>query len=61
MQEDTTWPAFADVTFVTTTGFVPSGTTYQSSLFFLDNRNDNININLGTNNAYGFTVRPVHD
>ena len=62
MQEDTTWPAFADVTFVTTTGFAPSQGNYQSMLFYLDNRKSgSIHINVSTNNAYGFTVRPVHD
>ena len=62
--KDTTWPAFADVTFVATTGFAHSDGTesYQSLLFYLDNRNSgSINISVSTNNAYGFTVRPVHD
>lgn len=62
--KDTTWPAFADVTFVATTGFAhsPGTESYQSLLFYLDNRNSgSINISRSTNNAYGFTVRPVHD
>ncbi|WP_195499162.1 fimbrillin family protein [Alistipes timonensis] len=62
--KDTTWPAFADVTFVATTGFAHSTGTdsYQSLLFYLDNRqNGTIHISVSTNNAYGFTVRPVHD
>lgn len=63
MQKETTWPAFADLTFVTTTGFAPSLGSYQSMLFYLDNRatNNVIYINGATNNAYGFTVRPVRD
>ena len=60
--KDTTWPAFADVVFVATTGFAPAQGSYQSILFYLDNRNSgSINISVSTNNAYGFTVRPVHD
>lgn len=60
--KDTTWPAFADVTFVATTGFAPSGEdNYQSLLFFPDNRDNKVRICVHTNNAYGFTVRPVRD
>ena len=60
--KDTTWPAFADVTFVATTGFAPSGKdNYQSLLFFPDNRDNKVKISVHTNNAYGFTVRPVRD
>lgn len=63
MDENTTWPAFAELTFVTTTGFAPSTGSYQSLLFYLDSRtpNNRIYINGATNNAYGFTVRPVRD
>lgn len=62
--EGTTWPAHADLTFVTTTGFSKSGSSsYQSMLFYLDRRPTHqvIVTNSGTNNAYGFTVRPVRD
>ncbi len=61
--EGTTWPAHADLTFVATTGFCPISGSFQSMLFFLDRRtNQNrIVLNGATNNAYGFTVRPVRD
>lgn len=59
LRENGSWPAHADLTFVTTAGM---GNT-QSMLFYLDNRvgQNCIAINVQTNNAYGFTVRPVHD
>lgn len=67
---NTTWPAHADLTFVVTTAFTKNATGGSTLLFYLDRRNlitgnnqtyNHIAINNGTNNAYGFTVRPVRE
>ncbi len=67
----TTWPAHADLTFVVTTAFTTNSAGGSTLLFYLDRRNHNNNkgeqeynhiaINNGTNNAYGFSVRPVRE
>ncbi len=64
-----TRPAHADLTFIATAAFAPNGTNESSCLlFYLDNRPktvdkgwSKITINGGTNNAYGFTIRPIRD
>lgn len=65
---NTTWPAHADLTFVVTTAFTTNSAGGSTLLFYLDRRNhitgnkqtyNHIAINSGTNNAYGFSVRPV--
>lgn len=60
--QNTTWPAHADLTFVITTAFTTGGNS-SALLFYLDRReaSQNIAINGGTNNSYGFTVRPVRE
>lgn len=61
------WPAHADLTFVATSGFQRSYTENTASssslLFYLDNRPTNykIAVLMGTNNSYGFTVRPIRE
>ena len=67
----TTWPAHADLTFVVTTAFSGTSSKGAALLFYLDRRflideknaqvYDHIAINAGTNNSYGFTVRPVRN
>ncbi len=57
------WPAHSELTFVTTASLGGSGVP-QSMLFYLDSRTDSKNriyVNGKSNNAYGFTVRPVHE
>lgn len=60
-----TFPAFADVTFITTAGFVngAGASRYSLALFSIDNRGTNYNIrsNYGTSNSYGLSLRPVLD
>lgn len=71
-----TWAAHANVTFVASSGFyAPQNTTSSSCLlFYIDNREGRnedsdspgplsfgVHVNAGTNNAYGFTIRPVRD
>lgn len=72
-----TWAAHANLTFVASAGFQgkSSGDTSSNLLFYIDNRegknedtdytiNDlkfSVQVNAGTNNAYGFTIRPVRD
>jgi len=57
-----TWPAHADLTFIATTSFIEDGITYRCLIFYLDRRHgqDKICVNCGSNNSYGFSVRPVH-
>lgn len=67
--QGTTWPAHADLTFVVTTAFTQGSANSSALLFYLDRRYhinekgeqvyDHIAINGGTNNSYGFSVRPV--
>lgn len=63
-----TWAAFSQITFVATSSVKGGG--FQSTVFSLDSRNtgvadvlpnDTYGINVVSNNAYGFTVRPVRD
>lgn len=63
------YPAFSCVTFLVSTNFMTGGTGdkpyyhYNSSalLSYFDNRDNKIHVTQGTNNAYGFTVRPIKD
>ena len=66
--KDTSWPAHADLTFVTTSVYTKSGNSCM--LFYIDCRpvdptsvrpNGTIAVNAGTNNSYGLSVRPVRD
>lgn len=61
--QNTTWPAHADLTFVITTAFTDDNVNGSALLFYLDRRKKSqyIVINGGTNNSYGFTVRPVRE
>ena len=61
-----TYPGFASITYIATSGFHNSGGTGSSCLILsIDKRkNDFYNHTKpvdGTNNAYGFTVRPIRD
>ena len=67
-----TWPAHSKLTFIATSGFVWSrneDTKIETSsclLFSIDYRNNTkekhpVGNIYGTNNAYGFTLRPVRD
>lgn len=60
-----TFPAFADLTFIASAGFIydqTSSGTYSCTLFSIDNRNPpTIKANYATANAYGFALRPVLD
>ena len=61
-----TFPAFASITYIATSGFHKSDNVTSSCLIFsIDKRNGNFkNCTTpidGTNNAYGFTVRPIRD
>ncbi len=66
--KDTSWPAHADLTFVTASVYTKSGNSCM--LFYIDCRpvdptsvrpNGTIAVNAGTNNSYGLSVRPVRD
>lgn len=66
--KDTSWPAHADLTFVATSVYTKSGNSCM--LFYIDCRpvdptsarpNGTIAVNVGTNNSYGLSVRPVRD
>lgn len=59
-----TFPAFADLTFITSAGFVYGTSltaTYSCVLFSIDNRTNTIRSNYSTANSYGFSLRPVLD
>lgn len=72
--EADTWPAHADLTFIATASFkeATGATSYRCLIFYLDRRPEPINassgkddynkicVNCGSNNSYGFSVRPVH-
>lgn len=54
---DYTWAAHRKVTFFATTTI---GSGEQNMIFYLDNRGEgSVRFCAGSNNAYGFTVRPV--
>lgn len=64
-----TWPAHTDLTFIATASLKESSKGCMS--FYLDRRPEHINasgkddynkicVNCGSNNSYGFSVRPVH-
>ncbi|MDE6117299.1 MAG: fimbrillin family protein [Duncaniella sp.] len=53
---DYTWAAHRKITFIATTTL---STNEQVLIFYLDNRNNAVYFNAGSNNPYGFTVRPV--
>lgn len=64
--EDGTWPAHSKLTFIATSGFQYKDEKESSCLLFsIDYRDSNkdkpIGAIYGTNNAYGFTLRPIHD
>lgn len=63
-----TFPAFADVTFISSAGFIydkGSASYYSCSLFSIDNRNsasgNKIKATYATSNSYGLTLRPILD
>ncbi|MDE5678136.1 MAG: fimbrillin family protein [Phocaeicola sp.] len=61
-----TWPAHSKLTFIATSGFQGSIGNDGSScmLFSIDSRNNSegkADAIYGTNNAYGFTLRPIRD
>ena len=62
-----TFPAFASITYITTSGFHKrTGATSSCLIFSIDKRDiakfPNCTTPIdGTNNAYGFTVRPIRD
>lgn len=51
-----TWPAHRKLTFLATTSI---DTSDQDLIFYLDHRDDKVHFCASSNNAYGFTVRPV--
>ncbi len=53
-----TWAAHKKITFFATTS-INHGNDAQVSIFYLDHRYNTIYFNASSNNAYGFTVRPV--
>lgn len=59
------WPAHSKLTFIISSGFLPQGTQSTGVLFSIDKRNHvkpkNFRAIYGTNNSYGFTVRPIRD
>ncbi|WP_302574340.1 hypothetical protein [uncultured Duncaniella sp.] len=69
--KSSTNPAHSKVTFIATTIFNRNNTSYDEEnyykktssclLIYVDDRNSTIHINQPTNNAYGFTVRPIKD
>lgn len=60
-----TWPAHSKLTFIATSGFQEaSGASSSCLLFSIDSRNNSegkADAIYGTNNAYGFTLRPIRD
>ena len=60
-----TWPAHSKLTFMATSGFLGAIGDAGSScmLFSIDSRGGNSKVDAiyGTNNAYGFTLRPIRD
>ncbi len=60
-----TWPAHSKLTFIATSGFQETdGADFSCLLFSIDSRggsNGKVNAIYSTNNAYGFTLRPVRD
>lgn len=61
-----TWPAHSKLTFIATSGFLGAINNDGSScmLFSIDRRNNSegkADAIYGTNNAYGFTLRPIRD
>ena len=62
-----TWPAHSKLTFIATSGFQGSsnGTSSSCLLFSIDVResfkNRPFRTIYGTNNSYGFTLRPIRD
>ena len=61
------WPAHSKLTFIISSGFLPQQTQGTGILFSLDLRdkakmnNQEFRAIHGTNNSYGFTVRPIRD
>ena len=60
-----TWPAHSKLTFIASSGFKKTDASSSCLLFSLDNRDAFIQKPIGaiygTNNAYGFTLRPIQD
>lgn len=60
-----TFPGFADLTFISSAGFVyneKSSSKYSCTLFSIDNRKSGtIRSNYATSNSYGLTQRPILD
>ncbi len=58
------WPAHSKLTFIVSSGFLPE-TMGTGVLFSIDKRNhvglQNYRAIYGTNNSYGFTLRPIRD
>lgn len=69
--KSSTNPAHSKVTFIATTIFYRNDTSYDEEnyykkissclLIYVDDRNSTIHINEPTNNAYGFSIRPIKD
>ncbi len=69
--KSSTNPAHSKVTFIATTIFNRNDTSYDEEnyyeksssclLIYVDDRNSTIHINEPTNNAYGFSIRPIKD
>lgn len=69
--KSSTNPAHSKVTFIATTIFNRNDTSYDEEnyykkyssclLIYVDDRNSTIHINETTNNAYGFSIRPIKD
>ena len=62
-----TFPAHSKLTFIASSGFQSSSTSSSCLLFSIDSRaaavskKNHVGILYGTNNAYGFTLRPIRD
>ncbi|WP_294630002.1 fimbrillin family protein [uncultured Bacteroides sp.] len=66
--EHGTWPAHSKLTFIASSGFKNEDNASSSCLLFSidnrqanDNKNQHVGIIYGTNNAYGFTLRPIRE
>ncbi len=69
--KSSTNPAHSKLTFIATTIFNRNDTSYDEEnyykksssclLIYVDDRNSTIHINESTNNAYGFSIRPIKD
>lgn len=62
-QDYGTWPAHSKLTFIVSSGFLPESSQGSGILFSIDVRSNKIAVRTvyGTNNSYGFTLRPIRD